>query len=140
MTIILVGGGAIAERLIGEIESQGHDVVLVTRVASDAEEFAFAFPGTMVLGGDGRDPQVLKHARVADASSVVAISDDDAYNLSVCLLAREAFHVPEVAGLASHPQNVRLFHALKIPCISCSEIVAEGVMAVLGSRPKAAVR
>lgn len=131
MAIILVGGGAVAERLIGTLESNGHDVTLITPDARDAEEFAFAFPGAMVISGDARDPVVLKQAGAGDAAHVVAATDDDAYNLSVCLLAREAFHVPVVTGLAGHPQNVRIFHALGIPCISCSEIIAEGVLGAL---------
>jgi Trk K+ transport system NAD-binding subunit len=137
MAIILVGGGSVAERLIGTMESRGHSVVLVTSDARNAEEFSFEFPGAMVIGGDARDPIVLKQAGAADAAFVVAASDDDAYNLSVCLLAREAFHVPAVIGLAGHPQNVRIFRALDIPCISCSEIIADSVLETL--EPRASV-
>lgn len=128
MAVILVGDGELAVRLIALMESRGDEVVFVTPSAHDAEEFALAFPRTLVLHGDARDPSVLGQARAGSCSALIAATDDDAANLSVCLLAREAFGVSLTLGLASHPHNVRVFEATGVPCISCSEIVAEGVM------------
>jgi trk system potassium uptake protein TrkA len=122
------------------MDSSGEEVVLVTRHERDAEEFALAFPRTIVLHGDARDPGVLRQAHADSAKSLVALTDDDAANLSVCLLAREAFHIPLVAGLVGHPQNARVFHALGIPCISCTEIVADGVMTALSPSTVVEVR
>lgn len=140
MAVIVVGSGELAVRLITSLESRGDEVILITPHVRDAEEFALEFPRTMVLSGDARDPAVLTQAQAARADRLIAATGDDAENLSICLLAREAFHLAMVAGLAGHAHNVRLFHALGIPCISCSEIVADGVMAALGERPIAVTR
>ena len=140
MAIILVGGGDLAARLIRSIEDRGGDVALVTLHERDAEEFALAFPRSVVFNGDARDPDVLAQAHAGRADALIAATDDDATNLSTCLLAREVFHIPLVTGLARHPQNVRIFEAAGIPCISCSEIVAAGVMTTLTEHPAMAVR
>jgi trk system potassium uptake protein TrkA len=140
MAVILVGNGELAARLIVALESDGNDVVLVTPHMHEAEEFALAFPRTMVLHGDARDPAVLDQARAEAADQLVAATDDDATNLSVCLLAREAFHVRAVSGLAGHPRNARIFRALHIPCVSCAEIVADAVMGAIGDRALAGAR
>ncbi len=134
MAVILVGSGVVVERLLGQMESHGRDVVLVTPDAHDAESYAFAFPRALVIAGDGRDPSVLKQAQAADATLLVAATDDDAFNLSVCLLARDAYHIPSIVGLASHSQNVRIFDALDIACIASSEIVANAVLGALTPR------
>ena len=111
---------------------RGHTIELVVEHPRDAEELALAFPRTMVFSGDARDPDVLTQARVADADCLIAVTPDDATNLSVCLLAREAFGVGTVAGLATHPSHVRVFDALGIPCVSSNEIVVGEVLSTVG--------
>lgn len=137
MAIILVGSGTVIERLVPALESRGHAIVIVTSDHSEAESLAFAYPGTMVIAGDARDPAILKQAGASHASCVMAATDDDACNIAVCLVAREVLHSGKVAGLAHYPQNVRIFEALGIACVSYSDILAEGIMAAIGPCPSA---
>lgn len=134
MTIVLVGSGTVVEQLVPTIESRGHGVVVVTSDRTEAESFAIAYPGALVLAGDGRDPAILKHAGANDAACVMAATDDDAFNISVCLVAREVLHAPRVAGLAHYPQNVRIFEALGITCVSYSDILADAIIGAIDRR------
>lgn len=134
MTIVLVGGGTVVEQLVPVVESRGHRVVVVTSDRAEAESFALAYPGALVLAGDGRDPAILKQAGAGDASCVMAATDDDACNISVCLVAREVLHAASVAGLAHYPQNVRIFAALGIACVSYSDILADAIIGTIDRR------
>ncbi|MHB1135278.1 MAG: potassium channel family protein [Coriobacteriia bacterium] len=134
MAIVLVGSGTVIEQLVPAIEARGHRVVVITSDRTEAEGFALAYPGALVLTGDGRDPAILKQAGAHDASCVVAATDDDACNISVCLVAREVLHSPRVAGLAHYPQNVRIFEALDIACVSYSDIVADAIIGAIDCR------
>ncbi len=137
MAIVVVGSGTVVEQLVPAIESRGHRVVVITADRGEAEGFADAYPSALVLAGDGRDPAILKHAGVSDASCVVAATDDDACNIAVCLVAREVLHATRVAGLAHYPQNVRIFEALGIACVSYSDILADAIIGTLDCRLKA---
>ena len=134
MTIVLVGSGTVVEQLVPAIESRGHRVVVVTSDRAEAESFAIAYPGALVLAGAGRDPSILKQAGTNDTAGVMAATDDDASNISVCLVAREVLHAARVAGLAHYPQNVRIFEALGIACVSYSDILAAAIIGAIDLR------
>ncbi|GAB4281028.1 MAG: hypothetical protein Kow0067_00130 [Coriobacteriia bacterium] len=134
MSVIVIANGEVAVRLGTAIEAQDKQVTFIAPTSHAAEELAFAFPRALVVHGDGRDPGVLRQARVEATGAVLSATSDDATNLSISLLAREAFSVPTVAAVVNHPHNTRTFEALGIPAVSCTQIVADALMSTLATR------
>jgi trk system potassium uptake protein TrkA len=88
MKVILVGGGQIGETLSRILVKEKHDVVLVERDESLAEELAER-TDALILNGDGSDKSILRDANIESADSVIALTGDDKTNISVCQFAKE---------------------------------------------------
>ncbi len=90
--IVIIGGGNIGLYLAREIEAE-HEGVKVKIIEIDrerAQEVAQALDHTIVLHGDGLDPELLEEANVRAAEMVVAVSNDDEVNILSSLLAKRS--------------------------------------------------
>jgi len=88
MKIIVVGGGKLGETLSRILAKERHDVVLIERKDALAEELAERLDA-LVLSGDASSKDILKDANIENADVVVAATDDDKTNLTVCEFAKE---------------------------------------------------
>jgi trk system potassium uptake protein TrkA len=88
--IIILGGGNIGLCLAEEIEAK-HPQVAARVIEMDrnrAQGIAQRLTRTMVLHGDGLDPEILEEANVRAAETVVAVTNDDEGNILASLLAK----------------------------------------------------
>jgi voltage-gated potassium channel len=83
--VVVIGDGPLARNLIDALATRGIATTAVwpARPPEGTEE-----PADLVIG-DGSDIEVLRKADVADARTVLALSDDDSYNAFVVLAAKE---------------------------------------------------
>ncbi len=89
MKVIVVGGGKLGETLSRLLSKERHDVVLIERKDSLAEELAERLDA-LVLSGDGSDKDILKDANIENADAIIAATNDDKANVAVCEFAKEA--------------------------------------------------
>ncbi|WP_207478773.1 Trk system potassium transporter TrkA [Arenibaculum pallidiluteum] len=88
--IIILGGGNIGLCLAEEIEAK-HPHVTARLIEVDrirAQHVAQRLKRTMVLHGDGLDPEILEEANVRSTETVVAVTNDDEGNILASLLAK----------------------------------------------------
>ena len=88
--IIILGGGNIGLFLAEEIEEK-HPQVSARVIEVDrarALQIAQKLNRTMVLHGDGLDPEILEEANVRATETVVAVTNDDEGNILASLLAK----------------------------------------------------
>lgn len=88
--IIILGGGNIGVFLAEEIEAK-HPQVSARIIEVDrmrAQHIAQRLNRTMVLHGDGLDPEILEEANVRATETVVAVTNDDEGNILASLLAK----------------------------------------------------
>lgn len=88
--IIILGGGNIGLCLAEEIEAR-HPHVSARIIEMDrarAQHIAQRLTRTMVLHGDGLDPEILDEANVRATETVVAVTNDDEGNILASLLAK----------------------------------------------------
>ena len=88
--IIILGGGNIGLCLAEEIEER-HPQVSARLIEVDrtrAQGIAQRLKRTMVLHGDGLDPEILEEANVRATETVVAVTNDDEGNILASLLAK----------------------------------------------------
>jgi len=88
--VIIIGGGNIGLCLAEEIEDK-HPAVSARIIETDrkrAQIVAQRLSRTMVLHGDGLDPEILDEANVGASETVVAVTNSDEGNILASLLAK----------------------------------------------------
>lgn len=90
--IIIVGGGNIGLFVAKELERRqtGAKVKLIEASKERAEAAADQLARTVVLHGDGLDQALLREAGVAEAETLVAVTNDDEVNILASVLGKRA--------------------------------------------------
>lgn len=87
--VIIVGGGNIGLYVAKGLESLGSmKIRLIERDRKRAELIAEALERTIVLQGDGLDRAILREAGVAEAETVVSVTDNDQVNILTSVVAK----------------------------------------------------
>ncbi len=107
MRVVIVGAGKSGLFLAQELR-QEHDVTLIESRFERAEMVESMLPDITVVHGDACEPEVLEHARIAEADLTIAVTGDDEDNLVVAMLAKH-FGNCKVFARINHPGNEWLF-------------------------------
>jgi trk system potassium uptake protein TrkA len=88
--IVIVGGGNVGVFLAESIEQNyaGANVKLIESEKAAAERAAAALTRTTVIVGDALDPEILAEANVANAETIVVVTNEDEVNVLTALLAK----------------------------------------------------
>ncbi len=88
--IVIIGGGNIGQSLSGDIAENfaGVSTRLIESNREQAQKVAQSSARTVVLHGSGLDPEILEEANVAQAETVIAVTNDDEVNILSSLLAK----------------------------------------------------
>ncbi len=87
--VILVGGGNIGRFVARGLEKLGSmKIRVVERDRAKAEIAAEELERTIVLQGDGLDRTILREAGVAEAETVVAVTENDQVNILASVVAK----------------------------------------------------
>ncbi|PIE18134.1 MAG: Trk system potassium transporter TrkA [Proteobacteria bacterium] len=89
--VVIVGGGNVGLMVARELESRSRRVRVRVIEANRgrAEIAADALERTIVLHGDGLDPQVLSEARISEADAILCVTDDDKTNLLAAVRGKQ---------------------------------------------------
>ncbi len=110
MKVIIAGAGSVGVFLADDLQSAGHDVLVVETDPELSTRLAAEHPAVHWLNGDGCEIGTLGVAGAADTDVVVAATGDDEDNLVISLLAKQEFAVPRVVARVNHPKNQWLFN------------------------------
>lgn len=102
-SVFIVGGSRIAFYLLGILERIGIYGKLVERKESRCRELAESFPRSLIINGDGTDPELLSEERLTSSDAFVALTDRDEDNLIISLYAHQS-GIPKVIA-KSNRQN-----------------------------------
>lgn len=87
--VIIVGGGNVGLFVAKGLEKTGNmKIRLIERDRKRAEEIAEELERTIVLQGDGLDRAILREAGVAEAETVVSVTDNDQVNILTSVVAK----------------------------------------------------
>ncbi len=87
--IVVIGGGDIGLGIVKILEAETDTRIKVIEGSRErAEEIADQVNQTVILHGDGMDPQLLLEANVTNADAVLAVTNDDKVNLLACARAK----------------------------------------------------
>jgi Trk K+ transport system NAD-binding subunit len=86
--VIVAGMGNVGYRVVGDLAAAGIAVAAIER-NPEASFLRAIGEHAAIVTGDARLPETLARANVAHASAVIAVSSDDAANLSIGLIAKQ---------------------------------------------------
>ena len=111
MRVLVVGGGRIGSYLAEDLESRGHQVVIVEKDDHRSRELTHRFEKKKikVVTGDGDDPNVLREAGVREVDVIAAATGHDEDNLVVGLLGKREFGIKKIVGRVNNPKNSWLY-------------------------------
>ncbi len=126
MFVLVIGGGKVGYYLTKELVENGHEVVLLEKDRSRANQIADEL-GSIVVPHDGCEGKYLGEAGASRADIVAAVTGDDEDNLVICQMAKHHFDVPRTIARVNNPKNEGLFRHMGV-----DEIISPTRM-VLGS-------
>jgi len=86
--VLIVGGGKIGLRLAQELESLHYYTKVIERNPHRCEILSAHLDRTIVLQGDGTDPELLEEENIGSMDLVAALTGDEELNILSCLLAK----------------------------------------------------
>src|SRR4029078_9935315 len=113
MFVLVIGGGKVGYYLTKELIASGHEVVLMEKVASRAEQIKDEI-GSVVIAHDGCEGKYLAEAGANRADIVAAVTGDDEDNLVICQMAKHHFDVPRTIARVNNPKNEELLKHLGV--------------------------
>lgn len=113
--LVVIGGGNVGSFLIEELLSNDPklNIKLIEQDQRRAEIVADQHPRAVVLCGDALDEDILREANVAEAETVVAVTNGDEVNILTSLLAKR-FGAERVITLINKPTYRALTSTLGI--------------------------
>jgi trk system potassium uptake protein TrkA len=108
--VVIIGGGNVGLHVAKVLEKESHiRVRLIERDAARANKAVAQVKRSIVIQGDGLNPDILAEAGADRADFVIAITDDDKTNLLISNLAKRSgakralalINAPELASLAA---------------------------------------
>jgi voltage-gated potassium channel len=103
--VVIVGGGRVGRLTSATLTEEGFDPVIIEREADRVADLDVA-----VVLGDATHLEVLKQARVREASSVIITSHDDDTNIALTIFFRRLRPQAQIIVRCSAERNVRTLH------------------------------
>lgn len=86
--VLIVGGGKIGLRLAQELENLHYHTKIIEKEPHRCEILSAQLNRTIVLQGDGTDPELLEQENIGKMDLVAALTGDEELNILSCLLAK----------------------------------------------------
>jgi len=134
---IICGLGGIGVRIATQLQSQGHEVVIIERDVQNRFLSIARAQNLPVIFGDATLPDILKTANLLGASALLTVTSDDMINLEIALTVKNLAPKMPVVVRSQNPERVqRMQQVFKFESVlSPPELVAPVFAAVaLGSK------
>lgn len=125
MHIVIAGGYEQTDFLIENLKQNGHQLTVINENKEYCEKLA-AHHNMSIFYGVPTRYYVLREAEVDGADVLVALSEYDENNLTVCQFAKKCFHIEHTVCTVRNPKNVALFQKLGVDhVLSSTHMVAK---------------
>lgn len=113
---IIIGCGRLGANLANTLSNEGEDVLIMDQNKKAFRRLAPNFGGLSVVAS-GTDLDKLKEAKIENATSVIAVTNDDNTNIMVAQIAHELFGVKKVIARLYDPESEIVYKQLGISTI-----------------------
>ena len=123
----IIGGGKIAFYLLIQLERLGMSCKVVERGAERCRELAEEFPRSLIIHGDGTDPELLTEERMASSDAFIALTNRDEDNLIISLYAHQA-GVPKVVAKSSRQNYTAIARSAGVESVVSPKLATAGLI------------
>lgn len=117
MYIIVIGCGRLGSNLAKELADSGHDVSIIDRDNEKLNVLGSGFNGQRIKGIEF-DNDILIEAGIQQADALLAVNQDDNVNITVALIAKKIYKVPNIIARANDPNKKYIYEKLGIDTIN----------------------
>ena len=114
--VIIIGCGRLGASLASTLSDDGGNVLIMDRDRGSFRRLSASFGGLSVVS-DGTDLDALKDARISEASTVIAVTNNDNTNIMVAQIARDLFLVENVIARLYVPERESVYQEFGIKTI-----------------------
>ena len=114
--IIIVGCGRLGANLASALSDDGGNVLIMDKDRNSFRRLSASFGGLSVVA-NGTDLDALQEAQIQNASTVIAVTNNDNTNILVAQLARDMFHVENVIARLFDPERETVYQEFGIKTI-----------------------
>ena len=114
--IIIVGCGRLGANLASALSDDGGNVLIRDKDRNSFRRLSASFGGLSVVA-NGTDLDALQEAQIQNASTVIAVTNNDNTNILVAQLARDMFHVENVIARLFDPERETVYQEFGIKTI-----------------------
>ena len=125
---IIIGCGILGIDLAVKI-CNNEDVLIIDNNVDAFNNLPSNFCGKTLVAS-GTDIDILKNAKIKNATSVISVTNDDNVNIMISLLAREMFDVKNVIARLYNPNKKRIYEEFEIQTI-CPTLISSDVITKL---------
>ena len=130
---IIIGCGRLGANLANTLSDNGEDVLIIDKNKEAFRKLSPAFGG-LTLNGDATDLDILLEAQISNATTVIAVTNNDNANILVAQIAREIFHIERVIARLYDPEREYVYHEFGIDTI-CPAVLSVKEIDKILSRP-----
>jgi trk system potassium uptake protein TrkA len=130
MFIVVVGCGRVGAELAHRLYKSGHQVSVVDVTASAFNNLSADFRGRLVEG-EALNQETLHRAGIEQADGVAVVTNSDSLNAVIAHIAKQIYHVPNIAVRNYDPANRDLFEAFNLQVVTSSSWGAQRLEEIL---------
>lgn len=123
--ITIIGSGMLARKLAEDLCKQSKEVILTA--FTDKEYTSAKKRGLPVVRPGDNMQETLIKAGITNSRVIIATTEQDDYNLSVCITARNTFGIKHLISLVNMPENVEMFQEQGIDSINKINTAVEAI-------------
>ena len=118
---MIVGAGDIGMPLIDYLSDRGH---LITVIEKDEKRCKYIADNAdaAIFKGNGDDQELWKHLEADKMDALMALTNDDETNLSVCNIAKKSYGIPFIVARANQPENLSMMKEADADVVICPSI------------------
>ena len=123
--VFIIGGGRIAFYLLVQLERLGMSCKVVEKGDDRCRQLAEEFPHSLIIHGDGTDPELLTEERMAASDAFIALTDRDEDNLIISLYAHQA-GVSKVVAKSNRQNYTSIAHSAGVESVVSPKLTTAG--------------
>lgn len=113
---LILGGGRITYYLLLQLERLGMKCKVVEKDEDRCRALSEQFPHSLIIHGDGTDPELLTEERLTASDAFVALTDRDEDNLIISLYAHQS-GVSKVVAKSSRQNYTSIAHSAGVESV-----------------------
>ena len=114
--VIIIGCGRLGANLASTLSDDGGNVLIMDKNRDSFRRLSASFGGLSIVA-NGTDLDALQEAQIQNASTVIAVTNNDNTNIMIAQIARDMFHVDNVIARLFDPERESVYQEFGIKTI-----------------------